>query len=172
MYRVFKSLWFTKGEVKFVALKEGVILVKFGNMEDRKRLLNLSPCLFNQCLFAMLPYVKDQDTDAYAFNLMPFLLRIFNFPLEYMDRQVAMDVGKAIGEVVAIDWCDRNREYIEYIRLKVMMDVFKPLQRMVHLVSSDGAEIVCAIKYERLPTFCYICSLISHSTQKYDRKKE
>ncbi|MBA0721501.1 hypothetical protein Golax_009039 [Gossypium laxum] len=171
MYRVFKSLWFTKEEVNFIALKD-VILVKFGNMEDRKRILNLSPCLFDQCLFAMLPYVKDQDTDAYAFNLTPFWLRIFNIPLEYMDRQVAMDVGKAIEELVAIDWRDRDGGWTEYIRLKVMIDVSKPLRRVVHLVSSDGAEIVCAIKYERLPTFCYICGLISHSTQKCDRKKE
>ncbi|MBA0809054.1 hypothetical protein Gohar_024738 [Gossypium harknessii] len=142
MYRVFKSLWFTKEEVNFIAVKEDVIL----------------------CLFAMLPYVKDQDTDAYAFNLTPFWLRIFNIPLEYMDKQVATDVGKAIEEVVAIDWRDRDGGWTEYIRLKVMIDVSKPLRRVVHLVSSDGAEIVCAIKYERLPTFCYICGLISHST--------
>ncbi|MFQ6666601.1 hypothetical protein Gotur_032895 [Gossypium turneri] len=159
MYRVFKSLWFTKEEVNFIAVKEDVILVKFGNMEDRKRILNLSPCLFDQCLFAMLPYVKDQDTDAYAFNLTPFWLRIFNIPLEYMDKQVATDVGKAIEEVVAIDWRDRDGGWTEYIRLKVMIDVSKPLRRVVHLVSSDGAEIVCAIKYERLPTFCYICGV-------------
>ncbi|MBA0557343.1 hypothetical protein Golob_014418 [Gossypium lobatum] len=52
MYRVLKSLWFTKEDVSFVALKEGVILVKF----------------------------------------------------EYMDKQVAMDVAKAIKEVVAVNW--------------------------------------------------------------------
>ncbi|MFQ6623764.1 hypothetical protein Gotur_003527 [Gossypium turneri] len=37
MYQVFKSLWFTKEEANFVALKEGAIL----------------------CLFNMVPYVKD-----------------------------------------------------------------------------------------------------------------
>ncbi|KAH1113932.1 hypothetical protein J1N35_007310 [Gossypium stocksii] len=67
MYRVFKSLWFTKEEVNFVSPKEGAILVKFGNIEDRKRILNLSHWLFNQCLFNMVPYVKDQEMEAYAF---------------------------------------------------------------------------------------------------------
>ncbi|MBA0794096.1 hypothetical protein Gohar_018454, partial [Gossypium harknessii] len=51
----------------------------------------------------MLPYVKDQDVESYAFNLTSFWVRIFNIPLEYMDKQVALDVGKVIGEVVAID---------------------------------------------------------------------
>lgn len=34
MYRVFKSIWYTKEEVNFVVTKEGVILVKFWNVED------------------------------------------------------------------------------------------------------------------------------------------
>ncbi|MBA0766574.1 hypothetical protein Gotri_015604, partial [Gossypium trilobum] len=91
---------FTKECVNFVELKEGVIQVKFGAIEDRTRILNLSPWLFDQCLFAMLPYVKDQDLDTYAFNISPFWLRIFNIPLVYMDRQVAIDVGKAIGKLL------------------------------------------------------------------------
>ncbi|MBA0876102.1 hypothetical protein Goshw_007745 [Gossypium schwendimanii] len=32
MYRVFKSLWYTKKEVNFVAIKEGGILVRVSNM--------------------------------------------------------------------------------------------------------------------------------------------
>ncbi|MBA0761135.1 hypothetical protein Gotri_023821 [Gossypium trilobum] len=78
MYRVFKSLWFTKEDVNFVALEEGAILVKFDNMEDRK-------------------------------------------------RQVAMDVGKAIGEVVDIDWRNRDGGWTEYIWLRVIIDVLIPL---------------------------------------------
>ncbi|MBA0817641.1 hypothetical protein Gohar_019698, partial [Gossypium harknessii] len=42
------------------------------------------------------------------FNITPLWIRIYNIPLEQIDRQVAIDVGKAIGEVVAIDWRDRD----------------------------------------------------------------
>ncbi|XP_017633678.1 uncharacterized protein LOC108476101 [Gossypium arboreum] len=153
MYRVLKSLWFTKEEVNFVELKEGVFLVEFGVIEDRARILNLSLWLFDQCLFAMLPYVKDQGLDSYAFNFMLFWVRIFNIPLEYMDRQVALDVGKAIGNVVAIGWQDNDRRWTEFIRVRVKINVLKPLRRVVHFVGNDGVETMCAIKYERLPAF-------------------
>ncbi|KAH1081567.1 hypothetical protein J1N35_021328 [Gossypium stocksii] len=66
MYRVFKSLWYTKEYINFVSLKEGVILVKFGNEEDGKRILNLSPGLFDQCLFNMVPYSKDKTKEELA----------------------------------------------------------------------------------------------------------
>ncbi|MBA0575724.1 hypothetical protein Golob_024102, partial [Gossypium lobatum] len=170
MYRVFKSLWFTKEEVNFVALKEGAILVKFGNVEDRKRILNLSPWLFDQCLFAMLPYVKRTRSGVLRFQLNSIWVRIFSIPLEYMDTQVAMDVGSAIGEVIATGWHDREGRWTEYIRLRVILDIFKPLRRVVQFVNSKSAVYVCAIKYERLPIFCYSCGLISYSTQKCDKK--
>ncbi|MBA0839344.1 hypothetical protein Goarm_005082 [Gossypium armourianum] len=91
-----------KDEFSFVALNEDVILVKFENMKDRTRILNLMPWLINQCLFVMLPFIKGQELDGYEFNIHPFWIRIFNIPLEQMNRQMAIDVGKAIGDVVAI----------------------------------------------------------------------
>ncbi|MBA0765532.1 hypothetical protein Gotri_014712 [Gossypium trilobum] len=164
------SIWFTKEEVNFVAIKEGVILVKFGNVDDRKKILNLSPLLFDQCLFSMLAYVKDQEVETYAFNLIPFWVRIFNIPLECMDRQVAMNVGSTIGEVIAINWRDRDGGWTKYIQLRVIIDTSKSLRRVVQFVNSEAAVSVCAIKYERLPIFCYSCGLLSRSTQKCDKK--
>ncbi|KAB1998687.1 hypothetical protein ES319_D12G107100v1 [Gossypium barbadense] len=80
MYRVLKSLWFTKDEVSFVALNEDVILEKIENVEVRSRILNLMPWFFNQCLFSMLPFIKGQELDGYDFNITPFWIRIFNIP--------------------------------------------------------------------------------------------
>ncbi|MBA0730768.1 hypothetical protein Golax_022563, partial [Gossypium laxum] len=51
---------------------------------------------------------EDKELETNEFNFSSFWLRIYNIPLEYMERQIAMDVGKAIGELVAIDWKDRN----------------------------------------------------------------
>ncbi|PPD89486.1 hypothetical protein GOBAR_DD13579 [Gossypium barbadense] len=103
---------------------------------------------------------------------MPLWIRIYNIPMEQMDRQVAIDVGKAIGEVVAIDWRDRDQGWTDHIRIRVRIDVLKPLRRVVHFVGSKGSKTICTIKYERLPAFCYICGLIGHTTQKCNRKEE
>ncbi|MBA0855909.1 hypothetical protein Goshw_020944, partial [Gossypium schwendimanii] len=60
-----------------------------------------------------------------------------------------------MGEVLAIDWGDRDGGWTEYIRVREKIDVSKPLRRMVYLVGQEDAEIVCTIKYEQLPAFCY-----------------
>ncbi|MBA0772098.1 hypothetical protein Gotri_007534 [Gossypium trilobum] len=113
MYHVLKSLWFTKEDVIFVVLKEGIILVMFGPIEDRNKILNLTPWLFDQYLFAIVPYVKE----------------------------VAIEVGRSIGEVATIDWRAIDGGWVDYIRLGVKIDVLKPLRRAVHLVDRDGTKI-------------------------------
>lgn len=43
MYKVLKSLWFTKEVVNFVAMLGDFFFVKFGAIEGRERILNLAP---------------------------------------------------------------------------------------------------------------------------------
>ncbi|MBA0655807.1 hypothetical protein Goklo_008236 [Gossypium klotzschianum] len=57
-----------------------------------------------------------------------------------MARQTAMDVGNALGELIVIDWKDRFGGWIEFMRLKVKIDVLKPLRRVVKLVDKEGPE--------------------------------
>ncbi|PPD83801.1 hypothetical protein GOBAR_DD19271 [Gossypium barbadense] len=166
MYRVFKSLWFTKEEVDFVALKEGPVIVKFGCIEDSSRILNLSPWLFDRCLFSMVLFEKGKEIDLYEFWMSPFWLRVYNIPIELMDRRTALDIGNAIEELVAIDWKDRNGGWTEFMRLKVKINALKPWRRIVKLVDKDGLETIGLLKYEKLPNFCYECGIIGHTAKK------
>lgn len=164
MYRVFRSLWFTKKGVGFVELEGGTFLVKFGCLEDRDRIMSMAPWMFDQCLFSMVPFEKDKEIETYEFKLVPFFIRIFNVPIEYMERQMALEISKAVGEVLAIDWRDRDRCWTKFMRVLIKLDTSKALRRVVCLKGNDGKEFVCFIKYERLPTFCYICGRVGHNT--------
>lgn len=42
-----------------------------------------------------------------------------------MDRQRALNVGGAVGEILAIDWRDRDGCLLDYIRVRVKLDVSK-----------------------------------------------
>ncbi|MBA0608597.1 hypothetical protein Godav_020794, partial [Gossypium davidsonii] len=105
-------------------------------------------------------------------RVMSTKVKISNIPMEYIDRLITLEVGNAIGEVIAIDWRNRNGGWVEYMRLRVIIDVLKLLHRVVQFVNSEGAKFVCAIRYKCLPRFCYIYGLISHSIQRCDKKKE
>ncbi|PPR89919.1 hypothetical protein GOBAR_AA30768 [Gossypium barbadense] len=119
----------------------------------------------------MVPFMKGQDVSRYKFNHMPFWVRIYNIRLERRNQQVGINLGGAIGELLAIDWRDRDGCWIEYIRVRVKLDISKPLRQVIYIVGIDEDEIMCATKYERLPTFCYTCSCRGHHTKKCGQAK-
>lgn len=87
--RVSRSLWYTKENVNFVKLTDGILLVKINLIEDKERILNMAPWFFYQNLFSMVPFVENKDFCEYNFGMVPFWICICNFPREKMDRQLA-----------------------------------------------------------------------------------
>ncbi|MBA0880481.1 hypothetical protein Goshw_025739 [Gossypium schwendimanii] len=166
MYRVFRSLWFTKEEVNFVALNEDVIIVKFGCLEDRSKILNLMPWLFDNCLFAMMLFIKGKDIETFEFNLYLSLLLVYSIPLEFMDYQTALDIGNAIGELVAIDWKDRNGGWTEFLRSKIKINVSNSLRRNCRGIGNPA--IVRELKQllvENDPEVIFLCETKVHANK-------
>ncbi|KAH1046805.1 hypothetical protein J1N35_037589 [Gossypium stocksii] len=85
---------------------------------------------------------KDEEFQT-DFNMVPFWIWIYNIPFEQLNRQVAVDIGGVLRELVAIDWRDRKGCWIKYIRIRVKTDVSKPLRRVIKMVGLDGIEILC-----------------------------
>ncbi|MBA0729087.1 hypothetical protein Golax_020534 [Gossypium laxum] len=49
------------------------------------------------------------------------------------------------------------------MRLKVKIDVSKPLRRIIKFIDKDGIERMGLLKYERLPDFCHSCGTIGYT---------
>jgi hypothetical protein len=72
-----------------------------------------------------------------------------------MSHEYASALGKAVGmvEQVAEDEEERGREGCMRIRVKI--DISKPLCRGRKAMLASGKEIWISFKYERLPNLCY-----------------
>ncbi|MBA0860395.1 hypothetical protein Goshw_017260 [Gossypium schwendimanii] len=165
LVRVFKNVWYTDDEVTFIYLNSNTLLVKFGSKEDKKKIMDLEPWSFDKMLFVLKDYEPSFSPRDYDFSLVPFWIRFYNLPLGWVNRLAALMLGGAVGEVMAIDWRDREGGWGEYIRVRVWLDITKPLRRVVKMGSQTGPLKVAMVKYERLPNFCYGCELIGHSVE-------
>lgn len=56
------------------------------------------------------------------------------------------------------------------MRLRIRVDIRKPLKRKKKICKKDKSEFVVHCKYERLGDFCFTCRLVSH-TERFCRKK-
>ncbi|CAI8614953.1 unnamed protein product [Vicia faba] len=69
-------------------------------------------------------------------------------------------LGNIVGEFMETDQKKANR-FGKFLRIKVKVDLRKPLKRGTVLKYQDKCLKVF-FKYERLPTFCFICDKIGH----------
>ncbi|CAN0858820.1 hypothetical protein LINGRAHAP2_LOCUS7479 [Linum grandiflorum] len=49
------------------------------------------------------------------------------------------------------------------MRVRVELDVRKPLRRETKVRLHDDVKLMCPLRYEHLQTFCYICGIMGHT---------
>ena len=56
----------------------------------------------------------------------------------------------------------------DFLRVRVEVDVSKPLCRGRKVILDDKEEVWVAFKYEKLPNFCYWCGMVCHDDKDCD----
>lgn len=71
-------------------------------------------------------------------------------------------MGKKIGKVEEME-IDELRECIgPFIRVRILVDITKPLKKVLLLEMENEEEILIPVLYEKLPEFCFCCGIIGH----------
>ncbi|XVF53488.1 hypothetical protein PTKIN_Ptkin05aG0103200 [Pterospermum kingtungense] len=77
---------------------------------------------------------------------------------------IAERIGRRLGKLLAMDESLEGGGWAAFLRLRVMVDLTKPLRRTIKLAGGeDKRERWGRLAYERLPTFCYRCGLLGHA---------
>jgi hypothetical protein len=75
-------------------------------------------------------------------------------------------MGEMIGEKVGVwleaDVGEDDLAAGEFLRIKVKIDITKPLMRGMMIQVGEGRSKWCPFGYEYLPEFCYNCGVIGH----------
>ncbi|OMO90463.1 Zinc knuckle CX2CX4HX4C [Corchorus olitorius] len=74
---------------------------------------------------------------------------------------MARRIGEKIGDLVAVDETLDDGGWATFVRIRVAIDVLKPLRRVVPIRGSVGI-ITGRLSYERPPLFCRVCGLFGH----------
>jgi hypothetical protein len=102
-----------------------------------------------------------------VFKKMTVWVRVLDLPLDMMNKVYAKLIGNWIGRYLSADVDEEGLAWGEELRIRVEIQVDKPLVRGVNLKESDeDAEgRWFDVKYERIPHFCFECGLLFHSAE-------
>ncbi|KAF4372226.1 hypothetical protein F8388_002232 [Cannabis sativa] len=80
-----------------------------------------------------------------------------------MTEQNLKNVGNHIGKLAETDPKNFMGLWRDYRRVRVTMDLNKPLKHKMKFWKTKTEFIWITFKYENVPTFCFICGLLGHS---------
>ncbi|KAH9679913.1 CCHC-type domain-containing protein [Citrus sinensis] len=166
MKNTMASLWRPGKGVCIKDLSPTLFLFQFFHEIDINRVLETGPWTFDQHILLVKRLEEDEQPQNIPLFTTSFWIQIYNLPIGFMSEKILKDIGNYIGVFLASDENNLMGVWRNYMRIRVSMDVRKPLKRRMKLKKAGGDWIWVDFKYERLNIFCFTCGLLGHTAQQ------
>lgn len=149
------------------AMEKDVFLFSFDSEKERDRVLAMEPWHFENGLVVLKPLGAEDPIDWGDWRKANFWIQIRNVPPSGMIKEIGEVIGKGFGKCVEIDADSVGRCLGPYMRLRVEIDISKPLRRGARVRTGNSGEVIWVdARYERLPDFCFDCGRVGHTSRE------
>jgi hypothetical protein len=158
---VFSRIWRLIGTVVFKELQDHLWLFEFSDAGDKRRVLAGRPWAFDRQILVINEFDGKTPPSMMDFTSTPIWVQVHEMPLLCMSRAVGTKIGESLGKLEDVDLAGDGAGWGRCLRLRVHIDLTKPLERgrALHL---DGQSYWVMFKYEKLPRFCFFCGRVVH----------
>lgn len=159
--RTITTVWASIHGLVIRVLSPNMYAFQFFHWKDMMKVLDGRPWCFDNMLILLKEADGDEQPDQVNLFQSPFWVRIKNLPFNSRSDEIIRALVGNMGEILEIE--EDILGFGKYRRVKVMLDVTKPLRRFRRMKDNKGKEIVVDFAYERLPFFCFACGVMGHS---------
>lgn len=141
------EIWRPKLGMNIKFLPNNKFLFKFFHINDYNRVWKGSPWNFNSKLLILAPRLLTKDPEKITLNTVPFWVQVFGVPIGFTSSHVCEAVGNFIGRVMEIDENNFKLTKPMYLRIRVLVDITKPLKRRMRLRINAESLVMLQISY-------------------------
>ncbi|XP_074347640.1 uncharacterized protein LOC141686506 [Apium graveolens] len=156
------SLWRPREGMEIIDLGGQKYSFVFYHVLDIQKVLDVGSWTFEQSLLIYHYLKKREDPQSVKLNTSDIWVLIYDLPTGFISKSVLKNNGDYIGEFVKSDPGNVTGGRKLYYRIRVRMDVDKPITRRMKLKRDGGEWTWVNFKYERLSSFCFVCGLLGH----------
>jgi hypothetical protein len=159
-----RQIWHLRGGMEEKELADNKFLIRFEQKGDFNHVLRGGPWLYQDFPLLVAEYDGKSSISDVPVNSMMIWVRIMELPIGMMTEEWARKMGNQLGSFKEIPKGGRKNLWDDFYRIKVELDVTRPIRRWVKFQDSKTREMLrYEVKYERIPTFCYFCGFIGHA---------
>ncbi|XP_039127008.1 uncharacterized protein LOC120263188 [Dioscorea cayenensis subsp. rotundata] len=160
--------WSSFGEVLISDLPNGFILIRCSSQQILQHLLLDGPWSVNGITLQLTPWKPFSEPTFAKLSTAAIWVQFHNLPIEFWDGETLDFIASQLGILLKIDDLTTSLARSKFARVCIDIDLSRPLSRGFW-IGDDEHRVFVVVMYERLPTFCYSCGLISHGTNSYPR---
>ncbi|KAE8788264.1 hypothetical protein D1007_37659 [Hordeum vulgare] len=159
-----RPAWGNPRGLNFNSVGDNLFVVEFGSQADRDRVMEGSPWRVGKHAVLLKFFDADISPVDVVFDRLAIWARITKLPTRLMRAARGIEIAKPIGNVMRVETDDLGHCWGLYMRIRVEVDVQKPLLCYVTVILSRlQSSATYEVKYERLPLYCFSCGLLGHS---------
>ncbi|MBA0818355.1 hypothetical protein Gohar_028040, partial [Gossypium harknessii] len=135
------SVWHPISGVSISDMGKERYLFRFYYEVDVERVIKNGPWNFNSHLLILHRLQQGEDPLSVLLHWVDFWILIYDLPLGFMADAVAHRLGNFIGEFIEYDSAAVQLGYKRIMRVKVKVDVRKPLKRKKRIALKNGESV-------------------------------
>ncbi|KAL6222495.1 hypothetical protein ACLB2K_005887 [Fragaria x ananassa] len=152
------------------------LLFTFKMEADLKRALRGCPWSFDKALLAMAITNGREDPEEVSLETQLFWIRIRGLPPAYLREGTLENTGKRMGQAIGLFVRAVRGSGApclgEFLKIRVGVDITRPLKKWVTFKPDGWSESRrFDLEYERLPHFCFLCGLLTHTGGRCPKKE-
>lgn len=159
--RTISMAWGVSKRIVIKALAANLFVFQFFHWRDKEKVLEGRPWCFDQHLLVLNEMSGNEQPIQVPLFFSPFWMRIYHLPFNCRSHDDICAITASLGTVLEVESSGLGLD--NFCRVKLMLDIRKPLRRSQRIKGKDGNVISIDFKYERLPFFCFMCGIMGHS---------
>lgn len=169
MQQTMAALWKPGRGVYMKELETNLYLFQFYHEVDVKRVMEGCPWSLNRKALVMSRLKEGQNPRSVDLNIMELWVQVYDLKIGFMSEKIITEIGNTIGKFVSSCPSNFTGVWRDYFRVRVAIDVNKPVKRRMKLKKAAEEWYWINFKYENVPIFCFICGTMGHSDKLCSR---
>ncbi|XP_074344595.1 uncharacterized protein LOC141683745 [Apium graveolens] len=135
----------------------------FFHILDLQKVIEGGPWSFEQSMHVCHRLSENEDPHSIPLQDVDIWVQLYDVPKGFISETVLKSIGDSFGCYIKSDPANFNKSWKDHLRIKVTMNITKPLKWRMKLKCDANNWNSINFKYERLSSFCFVCGKIGHS---------